>query len=483
MDPSVRSTLGRPATATALLGLTLLGACSRPNLAPPVDRPNFVFVLCDDLGWKDVGYNGSASYKTPNIDRLAASGMVFRSAYAAAPSCSPTRAAILTGKHPARLGLTKAIRLSEYSAFDTGEERERPNARHLQAESLNALPPEETTIADRLAEAGYRTCFIGKWHLGDGLSQPMTLGFTDARAVGLFPASNYFPPYHVSDAEDAEADEYLTDRLTDEAVAFLRDAGDTPFLLYLSHFAVHAPWEAPEGLVEEYAATLDPNAPQGNATYAAMVHSLDDGVGRVLDELDRLEMTGRTVVVFTSDNGGTEEKRRHGELLFRVTSNAPLRSGKLSLHEGGLRVPAIVRIPWLTEPGSVSDVPMISMDYYPTLLSLAGISSEDDEPRDGVDLAPLLSGSSGWMRDELFFHVPHRDFSSAVLRDSWKLIRYFEGGTELYDLSKDLGEADDRSAAEPDRVRELGDALDRWLADTGAKLPVPNPAYRPREDS
>ena len=464
-----------------LLPLLLAVACA-PQ-APDETRPNVVFILADDLGWKDVGYNGAESYSTPHIDRLAASGMTFTQAYASAPSCSPTRAAILTGEHPARLGLTRAIRLSEVDRSSEGGEKQRARSPYLQAKTINHLPPDVTTFADGLRDAGYRTCFIGKWHLGVGASTPEAFGFDEVRALGRFPASSYFPPYHV-ELEGQVEGEYLTDRLTREAVEFIRENRDRPFLVYLSHFAVHAPWEAKEELVELYRSRIDPASAQNNPVYAAMVHSLDESVGRILDELDELALADRTIVVFTSDNGGTVDKKRQGNTLFQVTSNAPLRGGKLSPYEGGLRVPAVMRVPGVTAAGSASDVPVVSTDYHRTLLSLTGVAPDPARPLgpDGVDLTPLLTGRGELGRDTIYFHMPHRDLSSAMRQGKWKLIHFFGGSTELYDLERDLEEAHDLSADMPERVENLRAELMTWLKDVEANMPVANPNYRPREE-
>lgn len=455
----------------ALLAGFVASACA--PAAP--HRPNIVLVLADDLGWKDVSYNGSA-YATPNIDRLAAQGLTFTQAYAATPACSPTRAALLTGRSPARLGLTRAIHGRDYRAEGTPPREVVPGWPWpcLPYTSATHLPAGVPTFADALRAAGYETAFLGKWHIGWGAHGPAGHGFEHQGFVGSVGASDYFPPYRVEHGAASRPDEYLTDRLTDEAVAFLAREHEHPFLLVLSHFAVHEPIQAKPELVRALAPTLVPGAPQSNASYAAMLASLDQSVGRVLATLDERGLAQETLVVFTSDNGPLLE--RNGE---RMTTAAPLRGGKLELYEGGIRVPLALRWPGTIAPGTSTAVPAVSMDLYPTLLAAAGVAPAPDEPLDGLDLAPLWSGATRLARERLFFFVPHRDAQAAVRAGDWKLLHWFAGKNELYDLARDVGEQHDLAAAEPERTRALAAELLQWIQDSGATLPVLNPEYDP----
>jgi len=463
---------GLPGAVAGVLFLGALGHGLPWQDGEETSRPNFVFVLVDDLGWRDVSYNGSRFYETPHIDTLAASGTVFTRAYAASPVCSPTRASILTGQHPARLGLTAAIVHAQRQP-----ETER---RFLDAESRDALPEGVPTLVERLAAAGYRTGMVGKWHLGFPPHTPLEAGFE--RAVGGGgeggPAS-YFPPYGVSALSDGPEDEYLTDRLTSEAVRFVRQSREEPFFLLLSHFAVHNPYQAVPELEAKYLAKLDPSDPQRNPTYAAMIESLDRSVGRIQRVLEKLGLAENTVVVFFSDNGGLLTRRiqrRRADLEYEVTSNAPLRSGKGHLYEGGVRVPLIVRWPGVTRAGSTVDVPVTSTDFYPTLLEMAGV--EDARTPDGVSLVPLLRGETTEPpHDALYFHLPHQTQCSALLAGNHKLITFFGRRTELYDLARDPGEQRDLAAEEPERVAELRARLEAWFAEVGALQPRPNPDF------
>ncbi|NOT29713.1 MAG: sulfatase [Planctomycetes bacterium] len=457
-----------------LLALFLAAAC-----APDRPRPNIVLVLADDLGWKDVSYNGSA-YSTPHIDRLAAQGLTFTQAYAATPACSPTRAALLTGRSPARLGITRAIRGKDYR--EEGEFTTHvpgwpwpclpyPSATHL----ADGVP----TFADRLRAAGYETAYIGKWHLGRGADGPARHGFEHASFVGSVGASNYYPPYQVDAAGPTRSDAYLTDRLTDEAVAFLEREHERPFCLVLAHFAVHEPIQAKPELVRALAPQLVTGSAQSSANYAAMLWSLDESVGRVLTTLSEQGLEDETLVVFTSDNGPLLER---GE---RLTTVAPLRGGKLELYEGGIRVPLVVRWPGQIATGATTPVPSISMDLYPTLLRAAGVELAPEDspgfPPDGLDLAPLWHGAQGLARERLHFFVPHREAQAAIRAGDWKLVHWFGGRSELYDLARDVGEQYDLAAAEPQRARALEAELLAWIRASGAPLPELNPEYDPAQ--
>lgn len=455
----------------ALLALGLLGAAE-----PQSGKPNIVFILIDDMGWTDLGCFGSTFYETPNIDRLAAQGMKFTQAYAACTVCSPTRASIMTGKYPARLHLTDWIAGSK-----------KPKAKLKIPDWLMHLPLEENTIAKALKPAGYVSASIGKWHLGGPEYFPEKHGF-DLNRGGCDKGQppSYFSPYRIPTLEDGPPGEYLTDRLGDEALKFIESNKDRPFLLYWPHYAVHMPLQAKRPIVDRYQAKVKPGMDQNNATYAAMIESVDDAVGRMMAKLDELKLASRTVVVFTSDNGG----------LLKSTSNKPLRAGKGSAYEGGVRVPMIVRWPGVVAPGSVCETPVISLDGYPTMLEIAGLPAEGaakagvrpeaKQVVDGASLVPLLKGAGGFSRDALFWHYPHYHPGgatpySAVRKGDLRLVEFFEDDrVELYNLKDDIGETKDLAAAMPEKARELRKILADWRASVGAQMPTPNPDYDPK---
>jgi len=430
------------------------------------ERPNFVFILIDDLGAHDTAIDGHPYHQTPAIDRLAAGGMRFTRAYAAAALCSPTRASIMTGRYPARLRVTNWI-----PGFV------KPHAKLREPEWTKRLPPERVTIAEMLKEAGYATAMIGKWHLSGGESDPVEQGFDvniaghhGSLGGGIPSKGNYFSPYENPRLPDGPEGEYLTDRLTDEAVGWLEDHADDPFFLYLSHFAVHTPIKGKAELVAKYRELGAPNP-----EYAAMVESVDDSVGRVLEALERLEVARDTVVIFFSDNGG----------LASVTDNAPLRAGKVTAYEGGIREPMIVRWPGVVEPGSVCDEPVISTDFAPTMVEIAGLEARPEEHLDGLSLVPLLRGEREALeREALFWHFPHHHPLSGpwgiVREGEWKLIEFFEDErVELYDLGEDPGEQRDLAEARADKAEELLAKLRDWRESVGAQMPTPNPDHDP----
>ncbi len=449
----------------------LAGCCTFRLPAEPAQRPNFLFILVDDLGWTDVGCFGSKYYATPSIDRLATQGMRFTDAYAACAVCSPTRASIMTGKYPARLHLTDWI---------PGEGNAPAHALCVPA-WRQYLPLEEATIAKVLKSAGYVTASIGKWHLGGPAYYPEHHGF-DLNVAGSdtgHPAS-YFWPYegktHTVPGLKAggHEGEYLTDRLTDAAEAFLEANRQRPFFLYLAHYAVHMPLEAKPGLLAKYRAK-PPSGGQNNPVYAAMIESVDQSVGRLLSKLEALGLETRTVVVFMSDNGG---------LWPQATSNAPLRAGKGHPYEGGIREPLIIKWPGATKSGSTCRVPVCSIDFFPTLLEMAGVKPPG--PMDGLSLVPLLKQTGPLNRDALYWHYPHYWSgntvrpSGAVRAEDWKLIEFYEDmHVELYNLKEDLGETRDLAGLKPEKTTELRAMLHRWRQEVGAQMPSPNPDYKP----
>jgi len=443
-------------------------------------RPNIVFILIDDMGWRDGGCFGSTFYRTPELDRLARSGMRFTQAYASCAVCSPTRAAIMTGKAPARLHITDWI-------AGEGTPKE---SRFRVPDWQKKLPLSEVTLAEALKPLGFTSAAIGKWHLGPPDCYPQHQGFDVNVAGGHIghPAS-YFWPYGAEGASHrvpglAEAGgskgEYLTDRLTDEALKFIEKCKGKPFFLYLAHYAVHSPLMAKEELLKA-AESQTPADGQSNAVYAAMLRSVDESVGRILNRLDALGLTKDTIVIFTSDNGGAVHFGKPP-----ATSNRPLRLGKGYPYEGGLRVPLLVRVPGVTPPGSICDVPVISHDFFPTLLELVGA----DQPAsataiDGVSWAPLLRGGRLPERP-LFWHYPHYWNGKgvtpySVIRDGdWKLIRFYESNREeVYNLREDPGESTDLAEREPGGRRALALRLDAWLKEVGAQMPVPRSASGP----
>jgi len=453
---------------------TAAAGALRVTAPPPM---NIVFILADDLGGADLGCYGADLHETPHIDRLARQGMRFSTAFAAAPICSPTRASIMTGKHPARLGMT---------IWSEGAINPPRNRLLLPAPSSPDLPLAETTLAERLRDRGFTSAAIGKWHLGGPAHYPETQGFDVNIGGTLWGApATYFYPYrgefsntkeirYVPGLYGGKPGEYLTERLTDEALKFLRGHAAQPFFLYLAHHTVHTPIEARKEIIGKYQARIRPGMRHLNPTYAAMVESLDDSVGRILAELDRLKLAERTIVVFTSDNGGYINPYK-GET---VTNNAPFRSGKGSLYEGGIRVPLIVRWPGVTRPDTLSDELAVSTDLFATLLG-------DNSSTDGMSLAPLLNRTATRLsREALCFHYPHYYPTttpvSAVRTREWKLLHYYEDNhDELYNLSQDPSETRDLARSEPARTADLRHRLDAWLQETGARLPSPNPDYKP----
>ncbi len=434
---------------------------------------NFIIILIDDYGWTDSGCYGSTFYETPNIDRLAREGMRFTNAYAACPVCSPTRASILTGKYPARLHLTDWIPGRKQWA----------TAKLLGAPFYQELPLWETTIAERLRPLGYATAAMGKWHLGQEPYYPERQGF-DINVAGTFrghPAS-YFGPFDLPNFRGWTKSDYLTDRLTDKALQFLEENQQRPFFLYLAHFAVHTPLQAKAEMIAKYERKAQGRKLQNNPTYAAMIESMDEGVGRVMRKLEDLNIADRTVILFTSDNGGLMYE---GGSKTPVTSNRPLRAGKGHLYEGGVRVPLIVRWPGVVKPGRTCDVPASSVDYFPTIEEMAGLRHDSKTVIDGVSLVPLLRQRGGLAPRALYWHYPHYSNQggqpgAAIREGNLKLIEFYEDShLELYDLSEDIGERHNLAREMPDKAAELHAKLKAWRASVKATMPTVNPNYDP----
>lgn len=447
------------------------------HAAPPPKRsPNIVFILVDDMGWADGSCFGSKFYQTPNMDRLAQEGTRFTQAYAACAVCSPTRAALLTGKYPARLHITDWIPgegAPAKSRFDVPDWQQ-------------SLPLSETTLAEALKSRGYATAHIGKWHLGGEGFLPQDQGFDLNVAGGEIghPAS-FFWPYGDADNDHrvpglaergGKKGDYLTDQLTDEALAFIEQNKAKPFYLNLWHYAVHSPLMGKAELIQQ-ASERPPANGQANATYAAMLESVDESLGRIMSKLAELHLSQDTLLVFTSDNGGAVHFGKPP-----ATSNWPLRNGKGTAYEGGLRVPLIVKMPRQT-PGVVCKTPVISMDFFPTLLQFAGApASASRSALDGKSLIPLLKGSKQPLHPELFWHYPHywnggkvSPYSVARIGD-WKLIRFYETSRdELYNLKDDPSETHDLAPSQPARVKSMAARLGAWMNSVGAQMPKPRP--------
>jgi arylsulfatase A-like enzyme len=453
--------------------------------APKKQPPNFVFILVDDLGWADVRCNYPETfYDTPNIDKLAEQGVRFTQAYSANPVCSPTRAAIMTGKHPNRVNITDWI--------PGNDPKDRPL---LGPQDRTELDLEEITLAEKLKEAGYKTFFAGKWHLGDEGFFPEEQGF-DINMGGHekgSPPGGYYSPYNNPKLEDGPEGEYLTDRLTNESVRFLEQNRESPFLLFLSFYTVHTPIQPAKRHIEKYELKRDkleldsiPHKKEGegwtklvqeDAAYASMVAAMDENVGRLLDALAEHGRDKNTWVIFTSDNGGLSTLRRKNA----PTNNGPLRAGKGWCYEGGIRVPLIIAGPEIKSSGRIFEQPVVSMDFYSTVLALAGIQHEKN---DGENLVPILTQNEKLTRDELFWHFPHYHGSgwkpgSAIRKGNFKLVVHYEDDrTELFNLADDPGETTDLSASLPEKTKELKKILDKKLSESGAQFPTPNPGCK-----
>jgi arylsulfatase A-like enzyme len=440
-----------------------------PALADNPLPPNVVLIVADDLGWTDLGCYGSDFYKSPHLDALARDGMRFTANYSACTVCSPTRAALLTGKYPARLRITDWI---------PGLPPENPKL--IVPDFTKYLPLDETTIAEVLHDAGYATASIGKWHLGGPSYFPEHHGF-NLNIAGTDqpqPRPGYFAPYDIATIRQGSQSEYITDRLGDEAVRFIRSHADRRFFLYLPHFAVHTPIQAKKRLIEHHRARLHEGLRHTNAAYAAMIESMDQTVGQIRGALDELGIAQRTMIIFTSDNGGR----------IPTTSNAPLRAGKGSCYEGGVRVPLIVYWPNVTPPGSECAVPVISMDLYPTVLEITGTSQDGSTPVDGMSLVPLLRGNREFAERPLYWHYPHYQHYQqegttpygAVRRGDYRLIEFYsDHRVELYNLRDDPGERNNLANSLPEVARSIREGLHEWLRSVDAQMPTRNPNYDP----
>lgn len=470
------------------MALSILALTATTSFAESPKR-NFLFILIDDMGARDLSVEGSSYYESPNIDRIAKTGMRFRQGYAACRVCSPSRASIMTGKYTPRHGITDWIGAGE------GEGWKR-NTKLLPPFYNHNLPQEDTTLAEALREAGYRTFFAGKWHLGGEGSWPTDHGFefnVGGWDVGS-PRGGYFAPYVNPNMESGPNGESLPIRLGQETAKFIQEHKDEPFLAYLSFYSVHGPIQTTQEKWAKYQQkamkdpheggrfmvdrTLPVRQVQDCPIYAGMIETMDAAVGIVLAKLDELGLEDDTVIVFTSDNGGVSSGDAYS------TSNLPFRGGKGRQWEGGIREPYYIRVPGMADSGDFCDTPVIHTDFYPTILELAGLPTRPKQHVDGASLVPLLQGGRIEKRD-LYWHYPHYgnqggEPSTIVRSGDWKLIHYFEDGRdELYNVADDIGEQTDLAAKHPEIAAGLRAKIDTWLKETGAKLPWKNPKYDP----
>ena len=513
--------MNSPSNNLLLLSIGLLSVLTGAN----AQKPNVVLFLVDDMGWMDSGVYGSKYYETPHMDKFAKQSMLFTDAYAH-PLCSPTRASILTGQYPSRHGITTAsghlpARPEGTSRYPKGAPRDKPL---LYALSKNFLEPDLVTIADVLSENGYVTGHYGKWHLGLAPDHwPEEYGFQSsfhAQPSPGPPGSNYFSPYGVTrtrkpgqkgpvgNITDGPEGEYITDRLTDESITFIELNKDKPFFLNLWQYGVHGPWGHKEEYTQEFAKKTDPRGEQRNPIMASMLKSVDQSLGRVLAKIDELGLAKNTIFIFYSDNGGNVHSNLPGDQKIAKikpghprypqiedwrkwagpeppTNNAPLREGKARIHEGGQRVPLMVRWPERIKAGSTSKEIVAAIDLYPTLLDALDLPQPEGHLIDGESILPVLEGKGALKRQAYFTWFPHLVGAVSVRQGHYKLIRRFEPHAqfpeliELYDLKKDIGERNNLADKMPDRVRKLQALIDGFVKETGALYPKPNPNYDP----
>jgi arylsulfatase A-like enzyme len=480
-------------TQTVLLpaSLLLLASCQNQQSEPaPIQKPNVLFILADDLGYHDLSCMGSKFYETPHIDRIANEGMVFTEGYANSQVCSPSRASIMTGKFPARHGIT------DWIGARTGEDWRNAGrfTKLLPPEYVNHLPHEYITLPEAMKEAGYKTFFSGKWHIGGKGSWPEDHGFDINKGgwdVGS-PRGGFYAPWENPNLESGPDGESLTLRLARETATFIEEHKDTAFFAFLSFYAVHAPLQTTQEKWAKYRQKAEDmgiaetgfimgkflpiRQVQDNPLYAGLVETMDDAVGIVLNKLDELGLAENTIVIFTSDNGGVSA----GDAF--ATSNLPLRGGKGYQFEAGIREPYFIKVPWLDIAGTSSDAPVTGTDFYPTLLEFAGADPKPEQHNDGVSLVPLLSGGTIDER-ELIWHYPHYgnqggEPSSIIRRGEWKLIHYYEDGRkELYNLKTDPEETSDLASKNPELANNLSKQLFSFLNEAGARFPELDPEY------
>ena len=472
--------------------------------AAAADKPNIILILADDLGWSDTTlYGHTHLYKTPNLERLAKRGMTFTHAYSASPLCSPTRACIMTGQTPARTGITTpschepTVRMKPELA-----KRTPPGDKAVQLVSASRLDTALPTLGKLIKANGYATGHFGKWHLGAEPYSPLQHGFDVdiPHTSGPGPAGSFVAPWKFPNFKENKPGEHIEDRVASEAVKWMRSVrGGGPFYMNYWMFSVHAPFDAKKELIDLYRPLIDLKSPQRSPTFAAMVHSMDDAIGTLLDEIDREGIADQTAIIFYADNGGniyngiTEVDASGNEYVATPTSNVPLRGGKATVFEGGIRVPCVVVWPGVTKPESRSDTIIQSTDLYPTILNRLGISIPPNHKVDGHDITPALRGEN-WDRGPIFTYFPHApgvpDWlppAVAVHSGNWKLIRLFHQGENgahdylLYNLKDDLGETTNLARQNPEKVVEMDRLIEEHLRDSGAMIPVPNRSFDPSQ--
>lgn len=487
---------------TRILAILLVIAAVASIELKAQSKPNVLFIMIDDLGWKDVGFMGSTYYDTPNVDALAASGMSFMNAYSASPLCSATRTSIMSGTWPTRNGLTgasgheKDVRYKSKLQENVGS---KPKA--IQAISASRIKPEYYTMAEAFKDGGYTTAHIGKWHIGDGPSNPLKQGFDvdipHTNAPSPLP-NGWFAPWPVWEGEGKEGD-HLEDRMAEEAVKFIKNNNPQktgkPFLLDYWAFSVHSPWKAKKEIIEKYEKKTNYYEAQHSAVYAAMVETMDQAVGRLMTTLKEEGLIDSTIVIFYSDNGGwfkSASRFVDPDYVHQpLGSNYPLRDGKASIYEGGTRVPLSISWPGLINAGSINHQAIVSsVDIYPTLIELCGIEANEKSQFDGVSIKPALMGKD-LERNEIYCHFPHYIPSTGnvpstyVRKGDWKLIKHYHDNEdqthryELFNLHTDIGETIDLVQVYPEKVEELSLLIEKHLDETDGIEPITNPNYRP----
>ena len=454
------------------------------------EKPNVILILADDLGIADTSIGGSKYYQTPNFEKLAGRGIYFTNAYTASPLCSPTRSSILTGMSPARTGITSPrCHLPVVTLKASVQKKANSSTRQLGIDGVSRLDTRYETLGKVFKKAGYKTAHFGKWHLGKAPYSPLEHGFDIdiPNWPGPGPAGSYVAPWKFKNFKENYPKEHIEDRMGDEIVKFLEQNKDKPFFINYWQFSVHGPFDAKEELIEKYRKTLDPNNPQNCPTYAAMVQSFDDNVGKVINTLDRLGLSENTIIVFYSDNGGNMYNLVDGTT---ATSNAPYRGGKASHYDGGIRVPAVVVWPGKTKTGTKSDALIQSEDIYKSLIEMAGLKCPENQGQDSISFVPVLQGGKG-QRDAVFTYFPHAPRVPDVLPPSvtirkgdWKLIRIFHDNPdqshryELYNVKDDVGERLNVAGRNPEMLKELDKSIETFLEKTQAVIPLKNPAYK-----
>jgi arylsulfatase A-like enzyme len=479
---------------------TLFSSFEKKKAAVSPEKMNVIFILADDLGWSDCTLFGKTKlYETPNLERLAKRGMTFSNAHSASPLCSPTRASILTGQTPARTGITAPeCHLPQVRLKPLVGGKAPVGDKSVQCQSVTRLSTQLPTLGKVLKAEGYATAHFGKWHLGPPPYSPLEHGFDVdiPHTPGPGPSGSFVAPWKFPSFKENKQKEHIEDRMADEAIKWMRTLDkNQPFYMNFWQFSVHAPFDAKAELIDYYRPKIDTTQAQRSSTYAAMVHSMDDAVGKLLDEIDRLGIADRTIIVFISDNGGNmydfiNETTIDGKkYTARPTSNEPLRGGKATMFEGGIRVPCVVVMPKIAMPEKRSDALIQTTDFYPTLLNQLGIALPQNHVLDGVDITPALRGEA-FKRKPMFTYFPHAPkvpdwlpAAVAVTNGDWKLIRQFYQGDNgkhgylLYNLKRDIGEKKNLANKKRKKVKEMDALIENYLAETKAVIPLPNPAF------